>query len=180
MKKKFNLFLILFLSSLLLCIIFLFAKGLTNDKSVTSKSGFTRVGEKAPDFEFILINNSQKFILSENFGKSLVINFWASWCPPCREESELLEKTYKEFNNQNVHFIGVNIQDTLTEAKSYIDQYKITYPNGMDTDGKISIDYGVIGLPVTFFVNKEGIIVTRWVGAITEEQLHSNISKITK
>ena len=69
---------------------------------------------------------------------------------------------------------------TNKEAKNYISEYNITYPNGMDIDGRISIDYGVIGLPVTFFINKDGIINTRWVGARTKSELYSNISKITK
>lgn len=180
MIKRFKIMLIIISISLILGIIFLFAKGLTNDKATTSKSGFTRVGQQAPNFEFKSIINSEMITLSEHLGKPVVINFWASWCPPCREESELLEKTYKEFIGQKIQFIGINIQDTEIEAKNYIAQYDITYPNGMDLDGRISIDYGIIGLPVTFFINEQGIVNTRWVGAISESQLNSNISKITK
>ena len=180
MKKKLKITLIIISISLILGIIFLFAKGLTNDKSTSSKSGFTRVGEKAPNFEFNSIINSKDITLSEYIGDPLVINFWASWCPPCREESELLEKTYKELTDQKIKFIGINIQDTEIEAKNYISEFNITYPNGMDIDGRISIDYGVIGLPVTFFINKDGIINTRWVGAISKSELYSNISQITK
>ena len=180
MKNKFKIILIIISISLISGIIFLFAKGLTSDKSTTSKSGFTRVGQQAPNFAFESITNSEMITLSEHLGKPVVINFWASWCPPCREESELLEKTYKELIGQKIQFIGINIQDTEIEAKNYIAQYDITYPNGMDLDGRISIDYGVIGLPVTFFINKDGIINTRWVGAITKSELYSNISKITK
>ena len=180
MRKKIKIPLIIIAGSLIIGIITLFAIGLTNNKSTTSKSGVTRVGQKAPDFELLSIKDSNKIILSEYIGNPIILNFWASWCPPCREESELLEKTHLEYSNQKIKFIGINIQDTEVEAKYYIEKYNITYPNGMDLNGRITIDYGVIGLPVTFFINKEGIIKTRWVGAISEAELYSNINKISK
>ena len=80
----------------------------------------------------------------------MVINFWASWCPPCREETPLLERTWRSYKYQDVLFVGVNIQDTEEDARVYLEEFDITYPNGLDRHGKVTVDYGIIGLPVTF------------------------------
>jgi cytochrome c biogenesis protein CcmG/thiol:disulfide interchange protein DsbE len=79
-----------------------------------------------------------------------------------------------------VVFIGVDIQDREEDALDYIREFDITYPNGLDTTGEISIDYGVSGIPVTFFVSRTGEIVRRWVGAVEEGMLISSIEEIMK
>lgn len=148
----------------------LMAVGLLNDEPVTGRSGITRVGKPAPEFILPLFDESE-LEFSQSFGKPTVINFWASWCPPCREESPLLERTWQAFKDSDVQFIGVDIQDSEGDARAYISEFGITFPNGLDADGRITIDYGVIGLPVTFFVSSDGIVQRRWVGAIRESQL---------
>ena len=103
----------------------------------------------------------------------MIINFWASWCPPCREEAKILEEVWRAYKSKGVLFIGVGIQDTIEDAESYLELFNISYPNGLDHDGRITVDYGVIGLPVTFLINERGVVETRWVGAITESELVS-------
>ena len=100
-----------------------------------------------------------------------MINFWASWCPPCREEAPLLESTWRDYEDEEVFFVGVDIQDREEDARAYIREFGITYPNGPDVDGRITVDYGVIGIPVTFFVDRGGVVVRRWVGAVKGRQL---------
>ena len=75
-------------------------------------------------------------------------------------------------------FIGVNIQDAEQDAEAYLREFAITYPNGSDEDGSISIDYGVIGIPVTFFVNRDGIVQRRWAGVMREPQLRQWIDEL--
>ena len=99
-------------------------------------------------------------------GAPMLVNFWASWCAPCHDEAALLERAWRTYRDDGVLFVGVGIQDSEAEARSYIRLYDITYPNGLDVSGKITIDYGVIGLPVTFFVDSAGTVQRRWVGAI--------------
>jgi cytochrome c biogenesis protein CcmG/thiol:disulfide interchange protein DsbE len=70
-----------------------------------------------------------------------------------------------------VLFVGVDIQDTLDDGMSYIREFDLTYPNGIDVEGKITVEYGVIGLPVTFFIGADGIVKGRWVGALPEDRL---------
>lgn len=144
--------------------------GLLSSEPVTGRSGYTRVGKPAPEFTLPLFGGGE-LEFSQSFGKPTVINFWASWCPPCREESPLLERTWRAFKDSGVQFIGVDIQDSEEDAKAYINEFGITFPNGLDDAGRITIDYGVIGLPVTFFISSDGIVQRRWVGAIRENRL---------
>jgi cytochrome c biogenesis protein CcmG/thiol:disulfide interchange protein DsbE len=113
-------------------------------------------------------------------GKPVVINFWASWCPPCRIEAPFLERTWRAYKNRGVVFLGVDIQDREEDALNFIREFHITYPNGPDPTGEISIDYGVSGIPVTFFISRKGEIVRRWVGDIEKEVLISAIEEILK
>lgn len=144
--------------------------GMLNQEPATGKSGITRVGKQAPEFTLPLFNGGE-FVLQEYLRKPVIINFWASWCPPCREEAPRLERTWRAYKKQGVVFVGVDIQDPEDYARAYIREFDITYPNGPDTAGKITIDYGVVGIPVTFFVDREGVIARRFVGAITERKL---------
>ena len=90
----------------------------------------------------------------------------------------MLEKTWRKYSEEVV-FLGVAIQDSDTAAESYIDEFDITYPNGLDLDGKITVDYGVVGLPVTFLIDPEGTIKKRWVGALKETTLNQWLEEIT-
>ena len=151
--------------------------GIQNKQPITGLSGITMVNRPAPDFSLTTFNGTT-ISLAGLRGKPIVINFWASWCPPCRFEAPLLERTWRAYKNRGVIFIGVDIQDREEDALNYIREFNITYPNGPDPTGEVSIDYGVSGLPVTFFVSKKGEIVRRWVGAIEKGVLISSIEEI--
>ena len=161
---------ILVLSLVVASFIGLMAVGLLNRSPVTGKSGFTRVQKPAPEFTLTLFHGGE-LDLSQHIGEPMVINFWASWCPPCHEEAPLLERTWRSYKDKNVLFVGVDIQDTEQDGRDYLEEYGITYPNGLDGDGKITVEYGVIGLPVTFFVNRDGVVERRWVGSIEQSRL---------
>ena len=126
------------------------------------------VNRPAPDFTLTTFKGDT-ISLAGLMGKPVVINFWASWCPPCRVEATLLERTARAYKNRGVVFLGVDIQDREKDALNYIREFDITYPNAPDPTGEVSIDYGVSGLPVTFFISRKGEIVSRWVGAIEKK-----------
>lgn len=151
--------------------------GLLNKTPVTGKSGINRLQRPAPDFTLPLFDNSQ-IQLAELAGQPVVLNFWASWCPPCRDEALSLERIWRQYKDDGVWIVGVDIQDTSEDAKGHISEFDVTYPNGLDVDGTITVDYGVIGLPTTFFVGRQGIIERRWVGAISEDQLAKWIDEL--
>lgn len=111
----------------------------------------------APDFS-LLTFNGETVALSELTGNVVVINFWASWCPPCRDEAPYLEATWRKYKNQGVVFIGVDYVDTELEALAFIDEFEITYPNGPDLGTEISQAYRIKGVPETFFVAKDGTL----------------------
>ena len=115
--------------------------------------------------------DADQFRLYDRLGAPVVINFWASWCPPCRQESPHFQRLWQRYRERGIVFVGVDIQDTEEDALAYIQEFGLTFPNVRDPDGAVSIDYGVIGLPVTFFIGTDGIVRGRWVGAIPELDL---------
>jgi cytochrome c biogenesis protein CcmG/thiol:disulfide interchange protein DsbE len=123
------------------------------------------IGRMAPDFSLSLFSGG-KIRLSDLRGKAVFLNFWASWCPPCIAEARELEKTWQALKDKGVLFVGVQIQDTEANGRAFINQYNVTYPNGLDASGRIPIDYGVWGIPESFFIDPDGRITYKHVGGV--------------
>lgn len=104
-------------------------------------------------------------------GKIVMVDFWASWCPPCRQEAPALAQVYREYQAKGVEFVGIDIWDRAEDAIKYVDRYGITYPNGLDDKGTIAIDYGVRGIPEKFFIDRNGVLVQKFVGPMDEAEL---------
>lgn len=128
----------------------------------------------APDFTLETFDG-QSIRLSELRGQVVVVNFWASWCPPCREEAAYLEATWREYKDQGVVFLGVDYVDTDAEALAYIEEFDITYPNGPDLRTRISQAYRIQGVPETFFVGKDGRIRGVKIGPLSPPELEDRI-----
>ncbi len=131
----------------------------------------------APDFTLTSFNN-ETVTLSELRGQVVVINFWASWCPPCREEAPYLESTWRKYQDQGVIFIGVDYADTEKEALAYIDEFDITYFNGPDVGTQISQDYRMDGVPETYFVAKNGELRGTKIGPLYPPELDQRIDEL--
>ena len=123
------------------------------------------VAKQAPSFTLTLFDggtlNSKDLL-----GKAVVLNFWASWCAPCRAEARALEETWQKYRDRGVEFLGVNIQDKEEDARAFMKEFGITYLNGQDSNGKIAIDYGVWGIPETFFLDPHGKITYKHAGEL--------------
>ena len=132
------------------------------------------VGEIAPEFALQSFNGKE-VKLSDFRGKTVLVNFWASWCHPCREEAPALEKTYMSLSGKQVEFIGINIMDDRKSAEEYIKSFGGTFVNIYDPENRVHLDYGVGGVPETFFVNPDGIITGKHRGPLTEKMIMSYI-----
>ncbi len=141
----------------------------------------------APEFELVTFEG-QTIRLSELRGKPIVLNFWASWCLPCREEAPYLQASWDQYRSQGLMLIGVDYVDTEAEAKKYMAEFKITYPNGPDVGTKISKAYRITGVPETYFITRDGKILQgtdangrpygNWIGPIPPAALQERILKL--
>ena len=131
----------------------------------------------APDFT-ITSFDGETITLSELRGQVVIINFWASWCPPCREEAAYLEATWRKYQDQGVVFIGVDYVDTEKEALAYIDEFDITYFNGPDIGTRISHDYRMDGVPETYYVAKNGELRGVKIGPLAAPELDEKIEEL--
>jgi cytochrome c biogenesis protein CcmG/thiol:disulfide interchange protein DsbE len=132
----------------------------------------------APDFAMQTFDGS-RFSLGGQRGSVVVVNFWASWCQPCQSEAPVLERAYHRYQPDGVQFVGVDIKDTPEDARSFLSRYVSTYPNGFDAQKQIYIDYGVYGLPETFVVDRNGLVIHHVIGPVTEEQLTGWLAPLT-
>jgi cytochrome c biogenesis protein CcmG, thiol:disulfide interchange protein DsbE len=112
-------------------------------------------------------------------GRVVVLNFWASWCyPACYDEAPVLARAWERFKDKGVVMIGVNIQDKEEPAKKFLAQFGHTFPNAPDPGGRVSVDYGVYGVPETFFIDKAGRIRFKQVGAVTDELMRQRLETL--
>jgi cytochrome c biogenesis protein CcmG/thiol:disulfide interchange protein DsbE len=150
--------------------------------------GFTRdaryiqsplVARQASSFTLTLFDGT--VIRLEDFrGKAVLINFWASWCVPCRAEAPALESAWQRYKNRDVVFLGVNIQDREEDARAFMKEFGITYLNGRDESGKIAIDYGVWGIPETFFIDPQGRITYKHAGEVKAPIIEAKLDAALK
>ncbi len=127
----------------------------------------TKETGKAHDFE-IETFDGEMLKLSDMEGKVVVLNFWASWCPPCRWEMPFFEEMHQEYKDQDVVFLGVAISDTLENARGFAESVEVTYPMGLDTTNEIGRNYKVVSLPTTFFIGRDGSVERRLSSAANE------------
>lgn len=165
----------------------LLAWGLVRDQngpsSLSTNDGPAAVAvlsRPATDFTLPLydpFNGQSDFRLSDYRGQVVVINFWASWCPPCREEAPVLEQMWRNYQGQDVVLVGIDIWDTEQDARAYMREFGISFPNAVDSRGKIAVEYGVTGIPETYFITPDGMISRKVIGAITADILAQNIAE---
>ncbi|MBI2152377.1 MAG: TlpA family protein disulfide reductase [Candidatus Rokubacteria bacterium] len=138
------------------------------------------VGRAAAPFSITLFSGGS-LSLDELKGKVVVVNFWASWCyPACYEEAPGLERGWRAYRDRGVVVVGVDIQDTEEAARKFMRQFSLTFPNGPDPAGRISVDYGVYGVPETFFIDRSGRIRKKHVGAVTEAVFTGEVERLLK
>ena len=125
----------------------------------------------APDFSLpALRNQTVTLTLADRGGRPAVVNFWASWCVPCRREMPTLQAAYERYGD-DVWFVGVNHQDSRPAALALLEETGATYPSAYDPQGATALEYGLFGLPTTVFVTVDGTISAMRTGEITTDEL---------
>lgn len=168
----------------LLALMGLMAYGMARQNTGRTQVAINDVGKAAAvqprpaaDFQIALFSG-QTVRLSDLQGQTVVVNFWASWCPPCRTEAPELQKVHQQFQGQDVVILGVDLWDSDKSAQTFLRDFGISYPNGPNSKGDIAIEYGVMGIPETYVINQRGDVVRRWIGPLTAAQLTALIEEV--
>jgi cytochrome c biogenesis protein CcmG/thiol:disulfide interchange protein DsbE len=137
-----------------------------------------RASGQAPPFTFTTFDG-ETISLEALRGKGVVLNFWASWCAPCRDEAPLLEAMWRREKDNGIVFIGLDYLDQEPAARAYLAEFNITYPNGPDLQSAAARRYGIKGVPETFFIDPDGVIQELVVGPIVSQaQMEALLDKI--
>jgi cytochrome c biogenesis protein CcmG/thiol:disulfide interchange protein DsbE len=158
-------------------VILLLAYGfMTDPKAIPSPL----VQKPAPDFRLNSFDGKELWLAGLK-GTPVVLNFWASWCyPACYEEAPLLESIWRKYKDQGLAVVGVDIQDTEVNARGFMQRFGFTFPNAPDPGSKVSIDYGVYGVPETFFIDRQGRIAYKHVGSLPPALAEAQVQALLK
>lgn len=139
-----------------------------------------RVNSPAPDFTLKTLDGETTVTLAQFSGQPVIINFWASWCLPCRTETPALERAYEKYQARGLVVLGLNSAelDDLTAARDFANEFQVSYPLLWDETDALLATYGVLGLPTSVFVNQAGFVQHIQVGAVSDEQLEELIGAI--
>ena len=154
-------------------VVAMFAWSLTREQSLASPL----VGQPAPPFSMPLYATDSTVSLETLRGTPVVLNFWASWCLSCRDEARVLEAGWQRHGDQ-VAFVGIAVNDEEDAAQDFIRRYGKTYHLGSDVDGSVAVDYGLYGVPETFFIGPDGTILSRHIGPLTTEDLNLRVAEL--
>lgn len=137
-----------------------------------------KVGEPAPNFILSTLQGNH-VELSQLRGKGVLLNFWGTWCPPCREEMPSIEKAYQKYKDQGLAVVAVNIGESEVPVTSFKNQYKITFPIAMDRKKEITQLYAIDPIPTTYFIDKNGLVKKIVIGGpMSEQNIEDNIKQI--
>ena len=140
--------------------------------------GVAPAGKKAaPDFSLDILDGG-RYSLSEQKGRPVMINFFASWCMPCREEVPALVKIQKEYEAKGVSFVAIAVDDTEKEVREFVSRLGFSFPICQDETGKVKEAFGVYGLPTTFFIDKQGMINYYHPGSVNEVLLRHELDQL--
>ncbi|HKJ38544.1 MAG TPA: TlpA disulfide reductase family protein [Anaerolineales bacterium] len=172
----------LYIAALLLGLAWIFVSA---DRSGTSTSGLIpapQQGFLAPDFELQTITG-ETIKLSDLRGQAVLVNLWATWCPPCRAEMPAIEKVHNEYKDDGLVVLAVNMtyQDTASNIAPFLDEYGLTFPILLDVNNSVGTAYQLRSLPSSFFIDRDGIITEVVIGGpMAEALLRTRVEEILK
>jgi thiol-disulfide isomerase/thioredoxin len=131
-------------------------------------------GKLAPDFLLEGLDEGE-VRLSELRGKAVVLNFWATWCEPCRKEMPLFVEAYDRYSEQGLEIVAINLQEGTGTVRDFADDFGMEFPIGRDRDSEVGDGYRLLGLPTTFFIGRDGVIQGVFNGPVIEEDRDTNV-----
>ncbi|MFC6590983.1 TlpA family protein disulfide reductase [Deinococcus lacus] len=144
----------------------------------TATTGSPLLGQPAPAFSLTSLDGTPVSLESLR-GRPVVVNFWASWCAPCRAEAPLLRELAGRQSEGGLAVVGIMFQEKQeAAARDFIREYALAYPNLRDPQANTAIDYGVIGIPETFFIDKSGVVRHKDSGGLDRARLNAGLAKI--
>ncbi|WP_436372431.1 TlpA disulfide reductase family protein [Cytobacillus sp. BC1816] len=186
----------LFAAAVIVLLLFIVDKTILKEKGVVEQAGQMQKydkmenpedlpvglekGDLAPDFELTdMEGNPVK--LSDFRGKAVLLNFWASWCPPCRAEMPHMEKLYNKYKDKNFDILAVNLTNTEKnsgDAEKFVKELGLTFTIPMDVKGEAGSDYNIMAYPTSYFIDSDGVIREKVLGALNEEYMEQEIKKL--
>lgn len=143
-----------------------------------SESSVAQIGKKAPAFKLQDLDG-QSVALGNLRDKPLLLNFWATWCPPCRSEMPYIQQVYDEWSDKGLVVLAINIGESSSKVKEFMQSYSLSFPILLDTTQKVTQIYNIGGIPTTFFIDEEGIIQEKIIGAFpSKAAIEENLNKI--
>ena len=133
---------------------------------------------EAPDASLAKLNEPGTGQLADYAGKVVLVNFWASWCDPCREEAPLVERTHKAMLKRDGMVLGIDTRDASEDAAKFADEFGLTYPSLRDGSGDFSDEYSITGYPETFVLDRKGKIAAARRGPITQEWVDEHVTPL--
>jgi cytochrome c biogenesis protein CcmG/thiol:disulfide interchange protein DsbE len=135
-------------------------------------------GRPAPDFSLPTLQPGDSIKLSELRGNVVVVNFWASWCIPCRDEHPVLLAASQVYEPKGVRFVGIAYNDKPEDSQRWLDELGSAYPSLVDNGARTAIDYGVSGVPETFILDKQGVVAFKKFGPITSGEITQKLDSL--
>lgn len=157
-------------------VITLLVLGLLGLSIITQSAQLPQIGDPVPNFQLTAFDGSPMDLDGQQ-GRVVVVNFFASWCAPCRQEAADLEQTWRKYQGQEVQFFGIAYKNAAADAQAFIEEFDVTYPSTADPANRTARDYGVTGVPETFVIDPQGYLVHHFLGEVTQERLSQEIDK---
>ena len=151
-----------------------FAEGKARSLRESVRAGETPT---APSFDLPRLDRDGRLSLASLRGKAVVVNFWASWCEPCKEETPRLERAWQRYRDDGVVVVGVDAHDFKSDARRFMNRYRVSYPVVHDGKGSTLTRFGIVGFPETLFLDRGGKLVAWVQGPVSEEDLGRNIGR---
>ncbi len=146
--------------------------------SLASRPGSApQAGDPVPEFRLTALDGRSMDLASQR-GKVVVINVFASWCDPCRQEAADLEQVWRMYQDRGVQFYGIAYKDAESKARAFLDEFGVSYPSTVEPGNRTARAYGLTGVPETFVVDQQGQLVRHFLGPITQAQLIAEIEPI--